>query len=184
MNSGHRKRCRGYNTPGEAHELTFSCFWRLPLLSKDRSRQWFVEALDDAPRRRDFLVWAYLIMPEHVHVIVLRASFSGLLLRTPFTGRPVVLPQRLPHPSVALLLRTPFVGQLLRTPFTGFFAQRLGPPLTAGFQTPIISPAPFTGLLVFRLEPAPIQRASPCPRTTTPKSISTSPGTRNSACPF
>src|SRR5947207_8047626 len=92
MNNGHRKRCRSYNTPGEAHELTFSCFWRLPLLSKDRSRQWFVEALDDAPRRRDFLVWAYLIMPEHVHVIVLRAFFSGLLLRAPFTGRPVVLP--------------------------------------------------------------------------------------------
>src|SRR5260370_13050246 len=122
MNSGHRKLCRSYNTPGEAHELTFSCFRRLPLLSKDRSRQWFVEALDGAWRRRDVLVWAHVIMPEHVHVIVLRASFSGLLLRTPFTGRPVVLPndcrtlqwptssnpvhgaarrssQRLPHPS-------------------------------------------------------------------------------------
>ncbi len=70
MNSDHRKRCRSYNSPGEAHELTFSCFRRLPLLSKDRSRQWFVEALDKARRRRDFLVWAYVIMPEHVHVIV------------------------------------------------------------------------------------------------------------------
>jgi putative transposase len=70
MNSGHRKLCKSYNTPGEAHELTFSCFRRLPLLSKNRTRQWFVEALDKARRSRDFLVWAYVIMPEHVHVIV------------------------------------------------------------------------------------------------------------------
>ncbi len=69
MNS-HRKLCRSYNTPGEAHELTFSCFRRLPLLSKDRSRQWFIEALDQARQRRDFFLWAYVIMPEHVHVIV------------------------------------------------------------------------------------------------------------------
>ncbi len=70
MNSDHRKLCRSYNNPGEAHELTFSCFRRLPLLSKDRTRRWFIEALDEARRRRDFLVWAYVIMPEHIHVIV------------------------------------------------------------------------------------------------------------------
>jgi hypothetical protein len=62
MNSDHRKRCRSYNNPGEAHELTFSCFRQLPLFSKDRSWQWFVEALDEARRRRDFLVWAYVII--------------------------------------------------------------------------------------------------------------------------
>ena len=33
---------------GEPHFLTFSCDRRLPLLSKDRTRQWFVEALDPA----------------------------------------------------------------------------------------------------------------------------------------
>jgi putative transposase len=66
----HRKRVKSYNIPGHAHELTFSCFQRLPLLSKDRSRQWFVEGLDQARRRRNFLLWAYVIMPEHVHVIV------------------------------------------------------------------------------------------------------------------
>jgi len=35
MNS-HCKLCRSYNTPGEAHELTFSCFRQLSLLSKDK----------------------------------------------------------------------------------------------------------------------------------------------------
>lgn len=70
MHEPYRKRCRSYNIPGHAHELTFSCFQRLPLLSRDRTRIWFLEALDDARRRRNFFVWAYVIMPEHVHVIV------------------------------------------------------------------------------------------------------------------
>src|SRR4029077_7203203 len=70
MNLHHRKRCKSYNIPGDAHELTFSCFRRLPLLSKDRTRHWFVEALNTARHRRHFSLWAYVIMPEHVHVLV------------------------------------------------------------------------------------------------------------------
>jgi putative transposase len=70
MNSPHRKRVRSYNVPGHAHELTFSCFRRLPLLSRDRTLQWFQEALEAARNRRNLALWAYVIMPEHVHVIV------------------------------------------------------------------------------------------------------------------
>ncbi len=39
METPRRKRVHSYNEPGHAHELTFSCFQRLPLLSKERSRQ-------------------------------------------------------------------------------------------------------------------------------------------------
>ncbi len=70
MNAPHRKRVRSYNKPGHAHERTFSCFRRLPLLSRDRTRQWFLEALESARQRRNLTLWAYVIMPEHVHVIV------------------------------------------------------------------------------------------------------------------
>ena len=66
----HRKRRRSFDTAGCPHELTFSCHARLPLLQADRSRQWFVEALDAARRRLDFELWAYVVMPEHVHVLV------------------------------------------------------------------------------------------------------------------
>ncbi len=65
-----RKTRRRYNTAGEAHELTFCCHQRLPLLGKDRSRQWFVEALLRARERWQFELWAYVIMPEHVHVLL------------------------------------------------------------------------------------------------------------------
>jgi putative transposase len=52
------------------HELTFSCFRRLPLLNKDRSRKWFIEAMGKAREDRQFLLWAYVVMPEHVLLVV------------------------------------------------------------------------------------------------------------------
>ena len=70
MGEPHRKRVKSYNIPGDAHELTFSCFRRLPLLNRDRTRQWFLDALATARRRLNLALWAYVIMPEHVHVIV------------------------------------------------------------------------------------------------------------------
>jgi putative transposase len=65
-----RKRVRHYNEPGHAHFLTCSCFHRLPLLSKDRSRQWCVDALADARTKHAFDLWAWVIMPEHIHVLL------------------------------------------------------------------------------------------------------------------
>ncbi len=64
------KTCRRFNEPGHAHALTFSCFQGRPFLSKDRTRQWFVNSLDAARRRLAFDVWAYVIMPNHCHVLV------------------------------------------------------------------------------------------------------------------
>ncbi len=55
---------------GQAYELTFSCYHRFQFLSRDRTRQWFVEALAEARRKSSFDLWAYVIMPEHVHVLV------------------------------------------------------------------------------------------------------------------
>src|SRR5262249_8497060 len=65
-----RKRKVTYNLPGHAHFLTYSCFQRLPLLSADRSRAWVVEALQEARRKLDFDLWAYVLMPEHVHLLL------------------------------------------------------------------------------------------------------------------
>lgn len=65
-----RKTVKSYNNPGEAHELTFSCYHRIPLLSKDRSRGWFIDAMKSARKDQNLLLWAYVIMPEHIHIIV------------------------------------------------------------------------------------------------------------------
>ena len=65
-----RKRCRRYNEPGHAHALTFSCFRRQPFLARDRSRQWLVDALARGCRQHAMHLWAWVIMPEHAHVLV------------------------------------------------------------------------------------------------------------------
>lgn len=50
--------------------LTFSCYRRLPLLARDRSRRWLIDSLNEARLRLGFEIWAYVIMPEHVHLLV------------------------------------------------------------------------------------------------------------------
>ncbi|MBM3995813.1 MAG: hypothetical protein FJ303_16925 [Planctomycetes bacterium] len=58
------------NDPGHAHELTFSCYRHYPFLKAERVCEWLAEAIGDARREHDFLLWAYVFMPEHVHVLV------------------------------------------------------------------------------------------------------------------
>jgi len=65
-----QKRRRRFDEILSARELTFSCFQRLPLLNRDRSREWFVEALDSTRKRWPIDLWAWVIMPEHVHLLV------------------------------------------------------------------------------------------------------------------
>ena len=66
----HRKHCKRYNTPHDTHYLTFSCFKRRPFLSKDRSRQWLIDAIHRAHIKHDFPIWAWVIMPEHFHLLI------------------------------------------------------------------------------------------------------------------
>ncbi len=70
MGEIYRKRCRRYDNEGDVHCLTFSCFQRLPLLSKPRSCQWVLDALCLGRERGQFDLWAYVVMPEHVHVVL------------------------------------------------------------------------------------------------------------------
>ncbi len=64
------KRRVRYNEPGQPRELTFSCYRHYPFLGRDRVREWFCAALDQARTKFAFQLWAYVIMPEHVHVLV------------------------------------------------------------------------------------------------------------------
>jgi putative transposase len=66
-----RKCCKRYDIPGDAHALTFSCFKRLPLFSHERTCQWTLDALGQGRTKGLFDLWAYVIMPEHVHLVVL-----------------------------------------------------------------------------------------------------------------
>ena len=65
-----RKTCVRYNTPWHAHALTFSCLGKLPLLGSAAAGLLFIEALDAARSRHSFDLWAYVIMPDHVHLVI------------------------------------------------------------------------------------------------------------------
>jgi putative transposase len=58
------------NEPGHAHELTFTCYQRHHFLAAERTCLWLAESITDARSKLDFALWAYVFMPEHVHLIV------------------------------------------------------------------------------------------------------------------
>jgi len=64
------KRVRHFDEVGHAHFLTFSTYRRMPLLGKDRTRAWFVDALEAARLKHALDLWAWVIMPEHVHLLI------------------------------------------------------------------------------------------------------------------
>ena len=65
--SSHR---RNYNEPGHAHELTWSCYKRFQFLKTDRVCQWLAGSIAVARVEFNFDVWAYVSMPEHLHLII------------------------------------------------------------------------------------------------------------------
>ncbi|MFQ5686947.1 MAG: transposase [Candidatus Scalindua sp.] len=70
MEQKRRKTIKHYNIPGHAHFLTFSCYRQLQLLNRDRTRYWLVNAIAEAKTKYRYSLWAYVIMPEHVHLLV------------------------------------------------------------------------------------------------------------------
>jgi putative transposase len=65
-----QKRLRRYDVTGNAHEFTFCCYRGYQFLSRDRTCQWFIDALADARAKYPFDLWAFVIMPEHIHLLV------------------------------------------------------------------------------------------------------------------
>jgi putative transposase len=65
-----RKSRRRFDEPGHARSLVFSCYRRYQFLSRDRTRLWFLEELEATRREWSFDLWAYVLMPEHVHLLI------------------------------------------------------------------------------------------------------------------
>jgi len=87
------KTCRRYNEAGHAHALTFSCYQQRRFLARDRARRWFIGALKLARVKHNFALWAYVVMPEHVHLVIFPRknsySISDILtdIKQPVTRR-------------------------------------------------------------------------------------------------
>jgi len=91
------KGLKRYYGRGHLHFLTFSCHRRLPLLGTVAARNLFVDALARMRERHRFLLVGYVVMPDHVH----------LLIGEPAQGTPSTVLQALKQRVSRDLRRTP-----------------------------------------------------------------------------
>jgi putative transposase len=62
------------------HFLTFSCYRRQPLLGNATAYRAFECELEAVRRQYDFVVAGYVLMPEHVHLLVSEPSIASLAI--------------------------------------------------------------------------------------------------------
>jgi len=55
---------------GQSHFVTFCCYHRRRLLTTDESRRIFESALDRVRRSFRLRVYGYVVMPQHVHILL------------------------------------------------------------------------------------------------------------------
>ena len=89
-----RYRLRRFYGQGDRHFITSSCYRRKPLLGTAHARGVFLELLEEVRRRFCFDVIGYVVMPEHVH----------LLLGEPEKGNPSRVMQVLKQARIASTL--------------------------------------------------------------------------------
>jgi len=81
----HRKTVRHYHEVGHLHELTFSCYRRMPLVTNDTWREKLAGCVEAACKEAAIELVGFVFMPEHVHLLVyptvLDPSISRYLAR-------------------------------------------------------------------------------------------------------
>jgi putative transposase len=61
---------RRYQHNRDLHFITFSCYRRLPKLGSAAAKNAFEHSLERTRRRYQFRVIGYVVMPEHVHLLL------------------------------------------------------------------------------------------------------------------
>src|SRR5215831_15210238 len=69
--------CR-FHQSNQLHFITFSCYRRLPHLESDRAKRLFEQSLEQARRQYRMYVIGYVLMPEHVHLLVTEPERENL----------------------------------------------------------------------------------------------------------
>ncbi|MGA9071715.1 MAG: transposase [Terracidiphilus sp.] len=58
------------HSSGQSHFLTFSCYHRQPLLERMQMQEAFLLALEQSRCRFGMRIYGYVVMPEHIHLLV------------------------------------------------------------------------------------------------------------------
>jgi putative transposase len=67
---GDRKKLKRYHEPGDSHELTFSTYQHLNLITNDLWRSMLCRSIDRAIENHKYRLIAFVLMPDHVHLLV------------------------------------------------------------------------------------------------------------------
>src|SRR6059036_2857057 len=59
-----------FHQSGQSHFVTFCCYHRRRLLTTDESRRIFESALERVRRSYRLYLYGYVVMPEHVHLLL------------------------------------------------------------------------------------------------------------------
>ncbi len=76
------RNLKRYYGSGDLHFITASCHQRRPLLDTSERRDLFLSVLERTRRRYRFVVLGYVVMPEHVHLLlseIRRDSLSAVM---------------------------------------------------------------------------------------------------------
>lgn len=71
-------RLKRYQQTGDIHFITFSCYRRAPLLETQQARNTFVITLERVRRWYGFYLSGFVVMPEHVHLLLSEPENSNL----------------------------------------------------------------------------------------------------------
>lgn len=63
-------KLRHFDSLGQARFITFSCYHRLQLLNSDETVIPFLEALENHRKKDNFHVLGYVVMPDHIHLVL------------------------------------------------------------------------------------------------------------------
>src|ERR1700724_19001 len=67
-----------FHHSGQSHFVTFCCYHRRRLLTTDARRRIFESALERVRRRFRLHVYGYVVMPEHVHLLLSEPQLDTL----------------------------------------------------------------------------------------------------------
>jgi len=59
-----------YQTSGHDHHINFTCYHQHPYLDNDKARITFAETLETLRIRHGFFLFGYVVMPNHVHLLL------------------------------------------------------------------------------------------------------------------
>jgi putative transposase len=71
-------RLKGYHQTRQLHYVTFTCYHRQQCLGSGYARDVFEQTLERIRRWYDFYIVGYVVMPEHVHLLVSEPERSSL----------------------------------------------------------------------------------------------------------